>query len=61
MKRNEKSTAPSEAELALALEAAFQGAVERGWLVDTGRKRWSERIGRCEIVWESKIFGKTLQ
>src|SRR5204863_9639938 len=30
----------------------------KGLVVDSGQRRWSERTGRYEIVWESKIAGK---
>jgi hypothetical protein len=39
-----------------AIDEALQRAVERGVIVDSGERRWSERTGRYEIVWESKIF-----
>jgi hypothetical protein len=45
----------------LAANALLQEAVRKGWLVDSGQKRWSPRTGRYEIVWESTIFGKTFQ
>ena len=51
MKRDMKSTTPSEEELELAFETAIKSAVEKGLLVDTGRKQWSELTGRYEIVW----------
>jgi len=42
-----------------ALDEVFQDAVRKGLIVDSGRKKWSQRTGRYEIVWESKLFGKT--
>jgi hypothetical protein len=41
-------------------EAAIQDFVGKGLVADSGQRRWSERTGRYEIVWESKLFGKTL-
>ena len=40
---------------------AIQHFVRKGWLVDSGQRRWSQRTGRYEVVWESTVFGKTLQ
>jgi chromosome segregation and condensation protein ScpB len=40
-----------------AIEQAIQDLARRGLIVDTGRRRWSERTGRYEIVW---IARKTL-
>src|SRR5258708_4436699 len=45
----------------LARTEAIQHFVRKGWLVDSGQRRWSQRTGRYEIVWESTVFGKTLQ
>ena len=39
-----------------AIDEAIQGGVRRGILVDSGKRRWSKRNGRYEIVWKSKIF-----
>jgi hypothetical protein len=33
------------------IEAAIQRLVEEGLVEDSGRRRWSERTGRYEIVW----------
>jgi hypothetical protein len=47
-------------EIQLAIEAAIQDLVRKGLLIDSGQRRWSQRTGRNEIVWESTVFGKTL-
>ena len=57
MPRKDRPTDP--AEIQLAIEAAIQELVRKGLVVDSGQRRWSERTGRYEIVWESKLFGKT--
>ena len=57
MARKDKSADP--AEIQLAIEEAVQELVRKGLVVDSGQRRWSERTGRYEIVWESKLFGKT--
>jgi hypothetical protein len=44
-----------------AVEEAIQDLVRKGLVVDSGHRRWSQRTGRYEIVWESKVFGKTFQ
>jgi hypothetical protein len=48
------------AEILRSIEEAIQDLVRKGLLIDSGRKKWSQRTGRYEIVWESKLFGKTL-
>jgi hypothetical protein len=45
------------AEIQLAIEEAIQHFVRKGWIVDSGQRRWSQRTGRYEIVWESKYAG----
>jgi hypothetical protein len=57
MARKDRSADP--AEIQLAIEEAIQHFVSKGWIVDSGQRRWSQRTGRYEIVWESKIAGKT--
>ena len=57
MARKDRPTDP--AEIQLAIEEAIQHFVRKGWIVDSGHKRWSQRTGRYEIVWESKVAGKT--
>ena len=47
------------AEIQRSIEEAIQELVRRGLAVDSGQRRWSQRTGRYEIVWESKLFGKT--
>jgi hypothetical protein len=39
-----------------AIEQAIQDLVRKGLLVDSGRRRWNERIGRYEIVWVAREF-----
>jgi len=57
MARKDRSADP--AEIQLAIEAAIQDFVAKGLVADSGQRRWSQRTGRFEIVWESKIVGKT--
>lgn len=38
-----------------AIDEALQEAARKGLIVDSGERRWSERTGRYEIVWKSKI------
>ena len=57
MPRKDRPTDPEE--IQLAIEAAIQELVRKGLIVDSGKRRWSQRTGRYEIVWESKLFGKT--
>ena len=59
MRRKDWPTDPTE--IQRSIEEAIQEAVRKGWLYDSGQKRWSPRTGRYEIVWESTIFGKTFQ
>ena len=40
-----------------AMDEVLQEAVRRKIIVDSGKRRWSDRTGRYEIVWKSKIFG----
>jgi len=39
-----------------AIEQALQDAARKGLIVDTGRRRWSDRTGRYEIVWAASEF-----
>jgi hypothetical protein len=48
---------PTPAEIR-ALDEVFQKLARDGVIVDSGRKKWSHRTGRYEIIWESRIFGK---
>ena len=57
MARKDRLTDP--AEIQLAIEAAIQDLVRKGLVVDSGQRRWSQRTGRYEIVWESTVFGKS--
>jgi hypothetical protein len=56
MARKDWPTDP--AEIQLAIEAAIQDFVGKGLVADSGQKRWSERTGRYEIVWEYTAAGK---
>jgi hypothetical protein len=35
------------------IEAAIHRLVEMGLVADTGRRKWSDKTGRYEIVWAS--------
>jgi hypothetical protein len=35
---------------------AIEEAARMGLIVDSGERRWSERTGRYEIVWKSKVY-----
>jgi hypothetical protein len=37
-----------------AIEQAIQSLARKGLIVNSGRRRWSERTGRYEIVWISQ-------
>ena len=52
---------PADAEIQRLFEEAIQDLVRKGLVVDSGQRRWSQRTGRYEIVWESTVFGKTFQ
>jgi hypothetical protein len=47
------------AQIQIAIEAAIQDLVEEGLVFDTGRKQWSNRTGRYEIVWAHTGLGET--
>jgi hypothetical protein len=57
MPRKDWPTDP--AEIQRSIEEAIQKLVRMGLVVDSGQRRWSQRTGRYEIVWESKIVDKT--
>jgi hypothetical protein len=57
MRRKDWPTDP--AEIRRSIDEAIQDLVRKGLVVDSGQRRWSKRTGRYEIVWESKIAGKT--
>jgi hypothetical protein len=40
------------------IEAAIQDLVRKGLLFDTGKRRWSERKRRYEVVWAATEAGK---
>ena len=50
---------PTDAEIQPLIEEAIQHFVRKGWLVDSGQRRWSQRTRGYEIVWEFTVFGKT--
>ena len=39
-----------------AIEQAIQDLAREGLIVDSGRRRWSARTGRYEIVWAASEF-----
>jgi hypothetical protein len=39
-----------------AIEQAIQDLARDGLIVDSGRRRWSDRTGRYEIVWAASEF-----
>ena len=40
------------------IQQAIQDLVHEGLVVDSGRRRWSERTGRYEIVWVTSEFAR---
>ena len=50
--RNPSPALADDQDIDEAINEAIQEAVRRGLLVDSGRRRWSERTGRYEIVWK---------
>lgn len=38
------------------IQQAIQNLARKGLIVDSGRRRWSERTGRYEIVWVTSEF-----
>jgi hypothetical protein len=44
-----------------AIEQAIQDLAREGLIVDTGRRRWSARTGRYEIVWAAREFAHRYQ
>jgi hypothetical protein len=38
------------------IEEAIFRLVRKGQVVDSGRRRWSERTGRYQIVWVAKCW-----
>jgi hypothetical protein len=53
-----KNRSADPIEIQLAIEAAIQDFVRKGLVADSGQRRWSERTGRYEIVWEYTAAGK---
>ena len=47
---------PAESFTYAEIEEAMLRLASEGLIVDSGERRWSERIGRYEIVWKSKIY-----
>lgn len=39
-----------------AIQQAIQDLAREGLIVDSGRRRWSERTGRYEIVWIARKY-----
>ena len=56
MPRKDRPTDP--AEIQRSIEEAIQELVRKGLVVDSGQRRWSQRTGRYEIVWEYTAAGK---
>ena len=56
MRRKDWPTDP--AEIRRSIDEAIQDLVRKGLVVDSGQRRWSERTGRYEIVWEYTAAGK---
>jgi hypothetical protein len=56
MAQKDRPTDP--AEIQRSIDAAIQDFVGRGLVADSGQRRWSERTGRYEIVWEYTAAGK---
>jgi hypothetical protein len=52
---NPSSTVPDDKDISEAIDEALEEAARRGIIEDTGKRKWSERNGRNEIVWRSKI------
>ena len=57
MPRKDWPTDP--AEIQRSIEEAIQKLVRMGLVVDSGQRRWSQRTGRYETMWDSTVFGKT--
>ena len=57
MARKDRAKDPTE--IQRSIEEAIQELVRKGLAMDSGQRRWSQRTGRYEIVWESKVAGKT--
>jgi hypothetical protein len=43
-----------------AMEAVIQEAIKKGFMVDSGRRKWSKRTGCYEIVWKSLIYRRPM-
>jgi hypothetical protein len=59
MARKDKPT--DQTQMLIEIRAAIQDLVRKGMVVDSGQRRWSQRTGRYEIVWESTVFDKTFR
>jgi hypothetical protein len=57
MAQNDKPHDTTETQI--EIEAAIKQLVEEGILYDTGRRRWSERTGRYQIVYARTVRGET--
>jgi hypothetical protein len=58
MRRNDQSK--NEKRIRTAIEEAIQDFVRRGLLVDSGRRRWSERTKQYQIVWSLPMLARFL-
>jgi hypothetical protein len=55
-KRKSVPMRPGREAINEAIDEAIQTLVKKGLLVDSGQRKWSERTGRFEVVWESKLY-----
>jgi hypothetical protein len=58
VKRNDKSN--NETQIRMAIEEALQDLARKGVIVDSGKRRWSERTGQYQIIWMLANAGETL-
>ena len=62
MARKDKPKDATQMRIAIEeIDAIIQSMVRIGLVRDSGQRRWSEETECYEIVWESTVFGKTLQ
>jgi hypothetical protein len=54
-----RKDAIDRAQIEIEIKAAIQDLVEEGLVFDTGRKRWSGKTSRYEIVWALTGLGET--
>jgi hypothetical protein len=61
MTKKGKGLYPLQTEYSLEeIEAALLSLAEKGLVVDTGCRKWSERTGRYQIVWAAAGRGEKL-